>query len=167
MQQQQQQQQKSNRARWAPPAIVMMAAADDDTPSVEFGRDAIAKMKVKDIKAALEAGGIGHADALEKDELVDRLAEAQASGKVPGLGTFDILDEEMPSMWEAEQHAERVLADEEGAKVIAKLESDPKLMQAAVELAQNGDAALAKYADDEEVLSMMRTLQRIAAQSQQ
>ena len=130
--------------------------------TMDADRDSIAAMKVKDIKAALEAGGIGHADAVEKSELVDRLVEAQQAGRVPGLGASNLGDDDAPTLADGVEQGHKLMADPEGAAIMEKLQSNPKLMQAAMEMAQHGDSAVAKYADDEEVMSFLRTLQKIA-----
>ena len=118
-------------------------------------------MRVKQIKAELEALSVPHADVLEKEDLVQRLMDArQVDRSEDGQGE-DGADSSAkpPSMGETMRQADILMADAEGPEVMAALQKDPRLMKAVMDISMNGDAS--KYADDAEVMALMRKLEGI------
>ena len=63
------------------------------------------------------------------------------------------------AMGEAMRQADILMADAEGPEVMAALQNDPRLMKAVMDISMNGDAS--KYADDAEVMALMRKLESI------
>jgi citrate lyase alpha subunit len=136
--------------------------------SSDEAREEIRAMRVKQIKAELEALSVPHADVLEKEDLVQRLMDARqvdrseegsAQGE-DGQGE-DGADSSAkpPSMGETMRQADILMADAEGPEVMAALQKDPRLMKAVMDISMNGDAS--KYADDAEVMALMRKLEGI------
>ena len=56
--------------------------------------------------------------------------------------------------------ANRMMSDPEGMKLMMEMQSNPRVMQAAMDIATNGEAAAAKYANDKEVIELVEKLQR-------
>ena len=50
--------------------------------------------------------------------------------------------------------------DEDGQKILEEMQSNKRLMEAAMDIAQNGMSD--KYVDDEEVMNFMRRMEAIA-----
>ena len=50
--------------------------------------------------------------------------------------------------------------DEDGQKILEEMQSNKRLMEAAMDIAQNGMSE--KYVDDEEVMNFMRRMEAIA-----
>ena len=69
-------------------------------------------------------------------------------------------------MEETMSQVDALQADAEGAALMQKVASNPRLAQAAIEIAQEGDAAAARYADDPEVTEFLQQLQRITEKNQ-
>lgn len=139
----------------APFTTVAMADSSDEA------REEIRAMRVKQIKAELEALSVPHADVLEKEDLVQRLMDArQVDRSEDGQGE-DGADSSAkpPSMGETMRQADILMADAEGPEVMAALQKDPRLMKAVMDISMNGDAS--KYADDAEVMALMRKLEGI------
>ena len=138
-------------------------ASDSERATVEA-------MRIKQIKEELTSLGVAHDDAFEKSDLVDRLVNArgdsasatnqQAAGSsaLPDLG-----DGKAPSIAESEQGAQILMDDPEGPALMKEIEKNPKLKQAMIDLALQGDSAMARYEDDEEVCEFLQRLQQVAA----
>ena len=71
-----------------------------------------------------------------------------------------------PTLGQAEAQIERIMAHPEGPALMQRVAANPGLMQAAMELAQEGDAAAAKYADNREVMDFVKKLQQIVQPSE-
>lgn len=125
----------------------------------EDARDEIRAMRVKQIKAELEALSVPHSDVLEKEDLVQRLMDARQVDRAEAGGSSEDDGAKPPSMGEAMRQADTLMADAEGPEVMAALQSDPRLMQAVMDISMNGDAS--KYQDDAEVMALMRKLETI------
>ena len=135
---------------------VAMADGNDEA------REEIRAMRVKQIKAELEALSVPHADVLEKEDLVQRLMDARQvdrreEGSAQGKDSAE--SAKPPSMGETMRQADILMADAEGPEVMAALQKDPHLMKAVMDISMNGDAS--KYADDPEVMALMRKLEAI------
>lgn len=127
--------------------------------SSEDARDEIRAMRVKQIKAELEALSVPHGDVLEKEDLVQRLMDARQVDRAEAGGSSEDDGAKPPSMGEAMRQADMLMADAEGPEVMAALQNDPRLMQAVMDISMNGDAS--KYQDDAEVMALMRKLEAI------
>ena len=66
-----------------------------------------------------------------------------------------------PTLGQAQAQVDQIMAHPEGPALMQKVAANPSLMQAAMELAQEGDAAAAKYADNREVMDFVKKLQQI------
>ena len=55
---------------------------------------------------------------------------------------------------------EMMMSDPEGAKLMSEMQSNPRVMNAAMDIAMNGEAAAAKYANDPEVLQLLQKLEK-------
>lgn len=71
-----------------------------------------------------------------------------------------------PTLGQAEEQIGRIMAHPEGPALMQRVAANPSLMQAAMELAQEGDAAAAKYADNTEVMDFVKKLQQIVKPSE-
>ena len=157
------------------------------SPSEEEERKEIAAMRIKAIKAELESLMVPHQDAFEKDDLVQRLVDArrqkapdgapEQNDSAPSMGqSMGMCVYMLPqraargrlphrsrlSTASFAPHARRLenlLRDPEGPAVLAQLEREPRLMNAAMDIAGNGNAA--DYKDDPEVLAFLRKLEEI------
>ena len=107
-------------------------------------------MRVKQIKAELEKMGVAHSDAFEKEDLVQRLIDAKAFSQVDTPLTMD----------QAAAGMDMVNNDEDGRKILEEMQSNKRLLDAAMDIAQNGISD--KYEDDEEVMDFMRRLEAIS-----
>ena len=114
-------------------------------------RGKIEAMRVKQIKEELERLGVRHDDAFEKEDLVQRLLDAQQADDAP---------QAPPTMDQTMAATEMFMADADGPKVMAELEKNPRLMKAAMDIAANGYSE--KYTGDAEVMEFMRRLEAIS-----
>ena len=62
---------------------------------------------------------------------------------------------------EAVAQAEKMMSDPEGARLMAELQSNPRVMQAAMDMAMNGEAAAAKYENDAELMALLYKLEKL------
>ena len=113
-------------------------------------RSQVEAMRVKQIKAELEKMGVTHSDAFEKEDLVQRLIDAKAFSQVDTPLTMD----------QAAAGMDMVNNDEDGRKILEEMQSNKRLLDAAMDIAQNGISD--KYEDDEEVMDFMRRLEAIS-----
>jgi hypothetical protein len=118
-------------------------------------RGKVEQMRVKQIKEELDKLGVAHADAFEKEDLVQRLLDAKDSERGNGDGP-----QAPPSMNETMAGLEMVMADEDGRKLLEEIQQNPHLMQASMDIAANG--LTDKYVDDEEVMQFMRRMEAIS-----
>ena len=118
----------------------------------ELRRD-VESMRVKQIKEELEKLGVAHNDAFEKDDLVQRLLDARGEQHEDEPQAPPSMDQTMDGM-------DMVMADEDGVKVMEEIQQNPKLMEAAMDIAANGFSD--KYADDAEVMTFMKRLEAIS-----
>ena len=63
-------------------------------------------------------------------------------------------------MEQAARGMDMVNNDEDGQKILEEMQSNKRLMEAAMDIAQNGMSD--KYVDDEEVMNFMRRMEAIA-----
>ena len=56
--------------------------------------------------------------------------------------------------------AEKMMNDPEAAKVMMEMQNNPRVMQAAMDIAMNGEAAAQKYASDPEVIALLQKLEK-------
>ena len=146
-------------------------------------------MRVKELKAELNQLGASHADAVEKEDLIERLVQARLNpppapptaapppppAPPPTYSAADVESafasgdgaafEGMASNLgvdpqEAMAQANRMMSDPEGAKLMMEMQANPKVMSAAMDIAMNGEAAAEKYASDPEVLALLQKLER-------
>ena len=61
---------------------------------------------------------------------------------------------------EAMAQAEKMMNDPEAAKVMMEMQNNPRVMQAAMDIAMNGEAAAQKYASDPEVIALLQKLEK-------
>ena len=61
---------------------------------------------------------------------------------------------------EAMAQAEKMMADPEGAQLMMEMQSNPKVMQAAMDIAVNGEAAALKYENDPDVMALLQKLEK-------
>lgn len=61
---------------------------------------------------------------------------------------------------DAMAQANKIFSDPEGAKLMMEMQNNPKVMQAAMDIAMNGEAAAQKYANDPEVMELLTKLER-------
>ena len=125
-----------------------------DGLSDEALRKEIEAMRVKQIKEELDKLGQAHADAFEKDDLVQRLIDARrqaGEGAQEGAG---------PTRQQIRDGTELFANDPDSASVMRALEANPALQAAAMDIAANGDVS--KYANDPEVMYFMRKLEVIS-----
>ena len=113
-------------------------------------RSQVEAMRVKQIKAELEKMGVAHSDAFEKEDLVQRLIDAKAFSQVDTPLTMD----------QAAAGMDMVNNDEDGRKILEEMQSNKRLLDAAMDIAQNGISD--KYEDDKEVMDFMRRLEAIS-----
>lgn len=113
-------------------------------------RSQVEAMRVKQIKAELDELGVAHSDAFEKEDLVQRLIDAKAFSQVDTPLTMD----------QAAAGMDMVNNDEDGRKILEEMQSNKRLLDAAMDIAQNG--LTDKYEDDEEVMDFMRRLEAIS-----
>jgi len=131
-------------------------------PAVRLAQDAdslrqeIEAMRVKQIKEQLDALGKPHQDLFEKDDLVQRLIDARASGEPAD----DASEAAGPTAAQIREGTEMFMSDPESISIMAELESNTKLQKAAMDIAANGDAS--RYADDPEVMTFMRRLEEVS-----
>ena len=104
----------------------------------------------KEIKEELKKMGVDHSDAFEKEDLVQRLIDAKAFAQVDTPLTME----------QAASGMDMVNNDEDGRKILEEIQSNTRLLEAAMDIAQNGMSD--KYEDDEEVMNFMRRLEAIS-----
>ena len=107
-------------------------------------------MRVKQLKEELKKMGVDYSDAFEKEDLVQRLVDAKAFAQVDTPLTME----------QAARGMDMVNNDEDGQKILEEMQSNKRLMEAAMDIAQNGMSD--KYVDDEEVMNFMRRMEAIA-----
>jgi len=160
-------------------------------------REAVAGLKVRQIKSELASLGVPHADAIEKSDLVERLVQLRLTGAdqkaaptappppppppaappaappatpPPEVYTATEMEDafsDFPSNLgvdpkDAMEQAERMLNDPEGAALMQEMQSNPRMMQVAMDLAMNGEAAAMKYQNDKEVMTLLEKLARFS-----
>ena len=111
----------------------------------------VESMKVRQIKAELDALGRPHDDLFEKSDLVQRLVDARSEPADGAAGG--------PTDEQIREGVDMFNADPESSAIMAELEASEKLQRAAMDIAANGDAS--RYADDEEVMDFMRRLEQV------
>lgn len=132
-------------------AVAMEEKSDlDDLLDDAQVRSQVEAMRVKQIKAELDELGVAHSDAFEKEDLVQRLIDAKAFSQVDTPLTMD----------QAAAGMDMVNNDEDGRKILEEMQSNKRLLDAAMDIAQNG--LTDKYEDDEEVMDFMRRLEAIS-----
>ena len=122
------------------------------TDNLDQIRDDVSAMRVKQIKAELDALGAKHSDAVEKEDLVQRLIDARAQQPSD-------VDNSALTMDQIMQGTEMFMADADGPAMLEDLQKNPRVMAAMSDIAANGDAS--KYQDDAEVMEFMRKLEQI------
>lgn len=128
--------------------------------------DEIKGMRVKQIKEELDSLNVKHDDAFEKEDLVQRLMDARSQSRDDTKEDGSREDGAAPPTFaESAAQADILMDDPEGPKLMEKLQSDPRLMKAVMDISVNGDPG--KYADDEEVMAIMRTLEAVAKKGMQ
>jgi len=115
-------------------------------------RDEVASMRVKQIKNELDTLGVQYADAFEKEDLVQRLIDARSGGAQSSPTKAPTTSQMMEGM-------ELFMSDADGPAILEEMQKDPTLMQAAMDIAGNGDVS--KYQDDPKVMEFMRKLEQI------
>ena len=138
-------------------AVVSMTADSDDAAAA--ARDEIRAMRIRQIKDELEQLGGSSVGAFEKEDLVERLMNAREIKRAATTEEAEAADAKPPSMGEAMKQADILMADADGPELMEKLQKDPRLMQAVMDISMNGDAS--KYKDDAEVMDLMRKLEAI------
>ena len=113
-------------------------------------RSEVEGMRVKQLKEELKKMGVDYSDAFEKEDLVQRLIDAKAFAQVDTPLTME----------QAARGMDMVNNDEDGQKILEEMQSNKRLMEAAMDIAQNGMSD--KYVDDEEVMNFMRRMEAIA-----
>ena len=113
-------------------------------------RSQVEAMRVKEIKEELKKMGVDHSDAFEKEDLVQRLIDAKAFAQVDTPLTME----------QAASGMDMVNNDEDGRKILEEIQSNTRLLEAAMDIAQIGMSD--KYEDDEEVMNFMRRLEAIS-----
>ena len=113
-------------------------------------RSEVEGMRVKQLKEELKKMGVDFSDAFEKEDLVQRLIDAKAFAQVDTPLTME----------QAARGMDMVNNDEDGQKILEEMQSNKRLMEAAMDIAQNGMSD--KYVDDEEVMNFMRRMEAIA-----
>ena len=113
-------------------------------------RSEVEGMRVKQLKKELKKMGVDYSDAFEKEDLVQRLIDAKAFAQVDTPLTME----------QAARGMDMVNNDEDGQKILEEMQSNKRLMEAAMDIAQNGMSD--KYVDDEEVMNFMRRMEAIA-----
>ena len=132
-----------------PSGLRRMAVAMEQLDEEQL-RSQVEAMRVKQIKAELDKLGVAHDDAFEKEDLVQRLIDAKDS---PQGDTPLTMDQTVAGM-------DMVMADEDGQKILAEMQQNTRLMNAAMDIASNGFSD--KYEGDEEVMDFMRRLEAIS-----
>lgn len=61
----------------------------------------------------------------------------------------------------AQAQAEKMAADPAGMELLAKLQSNPRVMEAVMDMVMNGEAAATKYANDAEVMSLLQEMETL------
>ena len=79
---------------------------------------------------------------------------------LPGPEAFDSFASQLGvDPREAEKQAEAMASDPDGLKLMEKLQNNPKVMEAIMDIAMNGEAAAEKYAADAEIMALMREME--------
>ena len=79
---------------------------------------------------------------------------------MPGPEAFDSFASQLGvDPREAEKQAEAMASDPDGLKLMEKLQNNPKVMEAIMDIAMNGEAAAEKYAADAEIMALMREME--------
>ncbi|KAL1521378.1 hypothetical protein AB1Y20_021044 [Prymnesium parvum] len=146
-------------------AAVEPAAAAAEAAAAPSDRAALEKMRVKQLKAELVARGVPHADCVEKFELVDRLLRARrdapASPPPPAASPPQAMPSGIDNPAEAMAQIEKLMEEPEGRELMMQMQGNPVVMNAAMDIAANGEAAAQKYAHDPEVVSYLQRLEKL------
>jgi hypothetical protein len=136
-------------------AAARMADSVNDDDDDAAMRAEISAMRVRQIKEELEALGAAHADAFEKEDLIQRLMEARRQAPADGAPAGGA-----PTTEQIVEGTQMFMADPDGPAILEQMQRNPHLMQAAMDIADNG-VDRSKYADDEEVMEFLRKLEQI------
>eukprot|EP00324_Dicrateria_rotunda_P000752 CAMPEP_0206155790 /NCGR_PEP_ID=MMETSP1474-20131121/2389_1 /ASSEMBLY_ACC=CAM_ASM_001110 /TAXON_ID=97495 /ORGANISM="Imantonia sp., Strain RCC918" /LENGTH=127 /DNA_ID=CAMNT_0053554559 /DNA_START=21 /DNA_END=404 /DNA_ORIENTATION=- len=66
-----------------------------------------------------------------------------------------------PTMEQGLTQLDMLMQDPRGMAILNKVQSDPKLVQAMMAIANEGDAAAERYRDDPEVMDMLKMLREV------
>ena len=65
---------------------------------------------------------------------------------------------------DAMAQAEAMASNPDAMAMMMRMQANPRVMEAVMDIAMNGEAAAAKYENDEEVLAMMQEMEKLSGQ---